>query len=77
MIVPIDFSRLQLALSLPRGWLELALTLALIVVAWLADRSLERRRNAGLPEGRRALSFVNVGFPVIAFALLFIASFVW
>ena len=77
MMVPIDFSRLQLALSLPRGWLELALTLALIGLAWLADRSLERRRNAGLPEGRRAPSFVNVGFPVIAFALLFVASFVW
>ena len=76
MIVPIDFSRLQLALSLPRGWLELALTLALIGLAWLADRRLQERR-ARLPEGSRPLSFVNVGFPLIAFALLFVASFVW
>jgi len=77
MIVPIDFSRLQLALSLPRGWLELALTLALIGLAWFADRRLEQRRSAQLPEGNRRLSFVNVGFPLIAFVLLYVASFVW
>jgi len=77
MIVPIDFSRLQLALSLPRGWLELALTLALIGLAWFADRRLEQRRSARLPEGNRRLSFVNVGFPLIAFVLLYVASFVW
>ena len=77
MIAPIDFSRLQVALSLPRGWLELALTLALIGVAWLADRLLQQRRAARVANDVAPSSFVNVGFPLIAFALLYIASFVW
>ena len=77
MIAPIDFSRLQVALSLPRGWLELALTLALIGVAWLADRGFQRRRSAHLPAGTRLPSFVNVGFPLIAFVLVYLASLVW
>jgi small-conductance mechanosensitive channel len=77
MIAPIDFSRLQVALSLPLGWLELALTLALIGVAWLADRRLQQRRATRVAGKVAPPSFVNVGFPLIAFALLYVASFVW
>jgi small-conductance mechanosensitive channel len=77
MIAPIDFSRLQVALSLSRGWLELALTLVLIGIGWFLDRGIEKRRKHRLPRAGLPGSFVNVGFPLIAFALVYVASFVW
>ena len=77
MIAPIDFSRLEEALSLPRGWLELALALALIGLGWLADRLVQKRRTARVSAGERPPSFVNVGFPLIAFVLVYVASVVW
>jgi len=77
MIAPIDFSRLQVALTLPRGWLELALTLACIGIAWFADRRLARRRERRVPHAYLPGSFIDIAFPLIALVLVYIASFVW
>lgn len=42
MIAPIDFSRLQSALAAPRGWVELAVTIACVAIAWSIERRIER-----------------------------------
>jgi small-conductance mechanosensitive channel len=77
MIAPIDFSRLQVALALPRGWLELLLTLACIGIAWLVDRRIARRRTRRLPQVHLAGSFIDLGFPLIALLLVYVASLAW
>ena len=76
MIAPIDFSRLQVALALPRGWLELALTLVCIGIGWLLDRRIAKRRQQ-LPHVRLPGSFAHLAFPLIALVLVYIASFAW
>lgn len=77
MIAPIDFSRLQVALALPRGWLELLLTLAFIGIAWLVDRRLAQRRARRLPQAHLPGSFIDLGFPLIALLLVYVASIAW
>jgi small-conductance mechanosensitive channel len=77
MIAPIDFSRLQVALALPRGWLELLLTLLCIGIAWLVDRRLARRRTRRLPQVHLPGSFIDLGFPLIALLLIYVASLAW
>jgi small-conductance mechanosensitive channel len=77
MIAPIDFSRLQVALALPRGWLELLLTLVCIGIAWLVDRRLARRRTRRLPQVHLPGSFIDLGFPLIALLLIYVASLAW
>ena len=76
MIAPIDFSRLELALASPRGWLELAVTLACVVAGWLIDRRMERTREA---RGSAPLpgSFVRLAFPLLALLLVYVASAAW
>jgi small-conductance mechanosensitive channel len=77
MIAPIDFSRLQVALALPRGWLELALTLACIGLGWWFDRRMAMRLRAKPAHVRLPGSFVRVAFPVIALLLVYLASLAW
>ena len=77
MIAPIDFSRLQVALALPRGWLELLLTLACIGAAWLIDRRMARARAARSSQGRLPGSFIRIAFPLIAVLFTVIAHFAW
>ena len=77
MIAPIDFSRLQLALALPRGWLELVLTLGCIGIAWLVDRRIAQRRARRLPQAHLPGSFIDLGFPLIALFLVYVASVAW
>src|SRR6476469_7609895 len=77
MIAPIDFSRLQVALALPRGWLELVLTLACIGIAWLVDRRIAQRRARRLPQAHLPGSFIDLGFPLIALLLVYVASIAW
>ena len=76
MIAPIDFSRLQVALALPRGWLELALTLVCIAIGWLLDRRIAKRRRQ-MPHVRLPGSLGHLAFPLIALVLVYIASFAW
>ncbi|HJU23343.1 MAG TPA: mechanosensitive ion channel domain-containing protein [Casimicrobiaceae bacterium] len=75
MIAPIDFTRLQLALSQPRGWLELVLALACMGVGWLVDRGVRRKRQA--PHAALPGSFVDIRFPLLAVILVYVASFAW
>ena len=77
MIAPIDFSRLQVALGQPRGWLELALTLACIGIAWLVDRRIAQRRARRVPKAHLPGSFVGIRFPLIALLLVYVASVAW
>ena len=77
MIAPIDFSRLQVALAQPRGWLELLVTLACIGIAWLVDRRVMRRREARLGAATLPGDFIHIGFPLIALVLVYVASLAW
>jgi small-conductance mechanosensitive channel len=69
----VDFSRIEAALSTTRGWIEFALVLACIAIAFVVDRRIERAREA-----RRAATgapglhggVVRVIFPVVALLLL-------
>ncbi len=77
MIAPIDFSRLELALATPRGWLELLLTALCIGVAWLIDRRVEHARAARPQHVRLPGSFISIAFPLIALLLTYVASVAW
>jgi small-conductance mechanosensitive channel len=69
----VDFSRIEAALATTRGWIEFALVLACIAIAFVVDRRIERAREA-----RRAATgapglhggVVRVIFPVVALLLL-------
>ena len=75
MIAPIDFTRLQSALSMPRGWLELLLTLVCIAIGWWVDRRLAKARNARAAVAARVDP--HLAFPLIALALVYVASLAW
>ena len=77
MIAPIDFSRLQVALAQPRGYVELALTLVLVGIGWLADRWIAQRGRRVLPPEALPGRFASVALPLTGIALVYIASFVW
>ena len=76
MIAPIDFTRLQTALSVPRGWLELLLTLACIGIGWWVDRRMTKARKARAQVPGRGEG-VHLAFPLIALALVYVASLAW
>ena len=76
MIAPIDFGRFELALGSPRGWLELAVTLLCIGLAFALDRWFDRKRG----EHRRHVLLpraVRLGFPLLALTITFIVAVAW
>jgi small-conductance mechanosensitive channel len=76
MIAPIDFSRLQIALSLPRGWIELLLTLMCVAIGWWLDRHMTRGRQHRL-HVQLGSGFVHMTFPLVALLLVYVASLAW
>ena len=76
MITPIDFGRLEIALGSTRGWLELAVTLLCIGLAFALDRRFDRKRRE---RGRhvRLPGVVHLGFPLLALTITFIAAVAW
>lgn len=73
MIAPLDFSRLENALSNPRYWVELALVLACLLLAWVIDRRIEtaaRKRHAGAPHETRLHANLSAGVGRIVFSLV-------
>src|SRR4051794_39973025 len=77
MIAPIDFGRLEVELTSTRGWLELVVTLLCIALAWAVDRRMEATaRRTGLHD-RLPGSVVRLGFPLLAMALRWLASYAW
>ena len=76
MIAPIDFSRLEVVLSTPRGWLEATVTVLCIALAWALDHSLDARR-ARKGYDIRLAGVVRLAFPVIALGITYLASFAW
>ncbi len=76
MLAPIDFSRLQDALSSPRYWVELAVVVACLAVAWSIDRRLEAHARATDGKSRHLQLRKGVGrvvFSLVALLLLFVA----
>jgi small-conductance mechanosensitive channel len=76
MIVPIDFTRLQTALSLPRGWVELLLTLVCIAIGWWVDQRMAKARKAR-PQVAGRGGMVHLAFPLVALLLVYVASLAW
>ena len=73
---PIDFGRLQEALASTRGWLELAVALLCIGLAWAIDHRLDKvRERRGV--NARLQGVVRVAFPLLAIALTYTAAFAW
>src|ERR1044071_8133487 len=77
MIAPIDFGRLQIALTSTRGWLELVVVLLCIALAWAVDRRLEVRRARFGSQLRVPGTVVRLAFPLLALILTYVASFAW
>ena len=74
MIAPIDFGRLEIALGSTRGWLELAVTLLCVALAFALDRWFDRKRRA---RNRHPPGVVRLGFPLLALTITFIAAVAW
>jgi len=77
MITPIDFGRVQIALTSTRGWLELLVMLLCIALAWAVDRRLEVRRARLGSQLRVPGTVVRLAFPLLALVLTYVASFAW
>ncbi|MGE5089112.1 MAG: mechanosensitive ion channel family protein [Candidatus Levyibacteriota bacterium] len=77
MLAPVDLDRLQDALATPRGRIELAIAALCLLAAWLIDRRIERARAARGDVSQIAASVVRVAFPLIALALIYVASVLW
>ncbi|MDR0769688.1 MAG: mechanosensitive ion channel [Burkholderiales bacterium] len=76
----IDFSRITTVLSSPLGWLDLALTLASITVAYgLAWRWYIKRQEKGqaLPERTLSGGMLRVMFPLLALLLVLLTRSVF
>jgi small-conductance mechanosensitive channel len=76
MVQSIDWSRIEVAVSTPRGWLQLAIIAIALGLAWLVDRRVaaaRAQRQQQLPDSHLAGSLVRVIFPLTAWALVAIA----
>ncbi|HEY7903952.1 MAG TPA: mechanosensitive ion channel domain-containing protein [Casimicrobiaceae bacterium] len=70
----IDWSRIELEMSEPRGWLQLAVVAIAIAIAWLVDRRvMSSHRAPRHPDSRISGSLVRVIFPLTAWLLLWLA----
>jgi small-conductance mechanosensitive channel len=74
---PIDLGRLEVALATSRGWLELAVALLCIALAWALDRRLDQARAGHRVHVRFRGSLVRIAFPLMAVVLTYVASFAW
>jgi small-conductance mechanosensitive channel len=75
MLTPIDFSRLSIALDSRIHWLELALVLLCLLIAWAIDRRIAARAGSLAASRRHPSLSAGVGrmvFSLVALALLFI-----
>ncbi len=76
MLAPIEFSRVEEMLSGPRGWLDLAVVLVCLAIAWLFDRRVARharaRTSGPAPVGHQRLraGVARALFSLMAIALL-------
>jgi small-conductance mechanosensitive channel len=74
MVAPLDFDRVQQALSTPAGWLDLALVLLCFGVAWRVDRRVRLRSDTASHIAKIGAGSVNrLVFPLTALAMLFVA----
>ena len=75
MLDPLDMSRFETLLATPRGWAEVGAVLLCIGLAWLFDRSLERRARAAhvASHGRLQAGFARILFPLTALLFLVVA----
>lgn len=77
MFEPITFDRLETALTMPLGWIELALVLACFVAGRLVDRSFEKRSEDAAKRLRLPGGVVRFAMPVVALLLLLVARAIW
>jgi small-conductance mechanosensitive channel len=76
MMQSIDWSRIEIATSTPRGWAQLAIIAFALALAWLIDRRIaatRAKRESRPPDSRLAGSLVRVIFPLTAWALVAVA----
>jgi small-conductance mechanosensitive channel len=71
MMAPVDFSRIEQALATPPGFLDLALTVVCIGLAFAIDRQLER---TAIARGRHMVGIVRIFFPLAALGFLLLSS---
>jgi small-conductance mechanosensitive channel len=78
VFAPLKFDRFLTALASPRGWIELAIIAACVLIAWLLDRRLERARKRWSSradvDGAASPGFAYAFLPLCALVLLFIAQ---
>ena len=76
MLAPIDLSRLESALASAKGWIELAIIAACLVIGWAVDRRFRIRTDSRPDVLRMGLGGVNrLMFPLVTLALVFVAYF--
>lgn len=76
MLAHLDFHRLQAALASPLYWLELAIVLACLGVAWWIDYRIEKRVREGKPTWRHPRLLGGVGRIVFSLLGLFFLAIV-
>jgi small-conductance mechanosensitive channel len=77
MFEPITFDRLETALTMPFGWIELGVVLACFFAGWLVDRRFEKRSEEDTKRLRLPGGVVRFAMPVIALLLLLVARAIW
>ncbi len=76
MLAPIDFSRIDAALATRTAWVDLAIVVACVAIAWMFDRRLHARSRARIPRGGRIHGGVaRIVFPLAGLLLLAIARY--
>ena len=74
MFPTINFDRVEHALSTPAGWVELALVVGCLAIAWLIDRRVRLRTAATIGVVKVGVGGVNrLLFPMMALLLLIVA----
>jgi small-conductance mechanosensitive channel len=74
---PLQFDRFEGLLRTPAGWAELAVVVAAFVLGAVVDRHLARRRDESAEVLGVAGGVVRLAMPLVAFAVLIVASAVW
>ncbi|HVF63520.1 MAG TPA: mechanosensitive ion channel domain-containing protein, partial [Casimicrobiaceae bacterium] len=77
MFEPVTFERLAGTLTMPFGWLELALVVVCFVVGWIVDRRFAARSEDIIAHHRITRNVVRVAMPLVALLLLVVGRVVW